>query len=160
MPSCVLARHRGASRLGRDAPSAGGTGGHFGPPITYRARVAFLREEAVIRELDVFGDQLAPVDGRLVMPPDPSAQVEDVGRLIRLVPSPGQLWLDGEATRCHPGADLVAQQPAVDEAQRVMRLAAQDQMRVEVGRIVAPHAENSAALGLSPTLASRECRFG
>jgi hypothetical protein len=82
------------------------------------------------------------------MPAHASAQVEDVSRLIRLVPAFGQVGLDGESARGHPGAHLVAQEPAVDEAERVVRLAAQNQMRVEVGRIVAPYAENSPTLGL------------
>src|SRR4029453_2763319 len=78
----------------------------------------------------------------------PLVEMEDVARLIRLLPPFGQVGLHGEAARRHLPADLVAQQLAVDEAQRrhgheIARL-----VRVEVRGIPAAYAEGSAALGL------------
>jgi hypothetical protein len=81
-----------------------------------------------------------------------------VGRLIRLFPALGQVGLDREDAGRHPGADLVTDEPVVDEAQGGVGLEVQGQMRVEVGRIVPAHSEKTPAPGLCP--ARGQDRFG
>ena len=70
-------------------------------------RIPFFRQEAVIGEFDIVGHQLAPVQGRFVVPFDPLAQVEDIGRVVQLLPAFGQIGLDDEAARRHVAADFM-----------------------------------------------------
>jgi len=58
--------------------------------------VAFDREEPLVGVLHVVGRQLAPIDRRLVVPAHALAQLEDVGRVVRLGPGFGQVRLDRE----------------------------------------------------------------
>src|SRR2546425_203980 len=111
-------------------------------------RIGLFREETIVRELDVLGRQLAAVEGRLVVPADSVPQVEDDGRVVRLLPALGQIRFERERARRHSGADLVAHELVVDEAQRGVRLEVQGLVGVEVGRIVAADAEDAAAPGL------------
>ena len=111
-------------------------------------RVGLLGQEAVEGELDVLGDQLTPVERRPVLPAHALAQVKDHGGVVRLFPALGQVGLDGEGPRGDPGADLVADELVVDEAQRVVGLQVQGLVGVEVRRIVAADAENAPAPGL------------
>ena len=66
-----------------------------------------LRQEAVVGEFDILSHQLAPVDGRLVVPCDALAQVEDIGGIVRRFPAFGQIGLDDEGARRHVRADFV-----------------------------------------------------
>jgi hypothetical protein len=84
--------------------------------------------------------------GWLVLPADPSSQVEDDGRVVRLFPALGQVGLDRERPRWYRGADLVADELAVDEAQRATRLEVDREVRIEVRRIVPAHAVGPATL--------------
>ena len=84
---------------------------------------AFFRQEAVIGEFDILGHELAAVDGRLVVPFDPLAQVEDIGGVIQLFPAFGQIGLDDEGARRNVRADFMPHQFAVDEACGALRKA-------------------------------------
>src|SRR5262249_2472547 len=103
-------------------------------------RVPLDREETGVRELHVFGRELATVDGRLVVPSHAFGQMEDIGRVIRLRPPFRQIGLYGKAARRHTRAHLVTKQLAVDEAQGGHRHEVARQVRVEVRWIPATYA--------------------
>jgi hypothetical protein len=63
------------------------------------ARVALDGEEALDRVLHIGRRQLAPVHGRLRVPANTAAQLEDVRRLVRLRPRLGEVALDRERPR-------------------------------------------------------------
>ena len=110
--------------------------------------IALFRQEAVEGEFDILGHQLAAVDGRLVVPFDPLAQMEDIGRVVRLFPAFGQIGLDDEGARRHVRADFMPHELAVDEAQRVCVLKLSVRCGSKCGGIPAAHAQDAAALGL------------
>ena len=61
--------------------------------------------------------------------------MEDIGRVVQLFPAFGQIGLDDEGTWRHVGADFMPHQPAVDEAQDVIRLVIDREMRIKVRRV-------------------------
>src|SRR5262249_58929383 len=75
--------------------------------------------------------------------------MEDVGGIIQRFPAFGQIRLDYKSARPHLRADLMPYELVVDKAQRGIRLEVEGEMRVKVGRIIAAHAQDTAALGLS-----------
>src|SRR5215475_9664211 len=83
------------------------------------------------------------------MPLDPLTQVEDIGRVVRRFPAFRDIRLYREDAWLHPRADFMAYEAAVDEAQRGMRLEADGEMRIEVGGVIATHAQDAAAFGRS-----------
>ena len=50
-------------------------------------RIPPLSQEAVIGKFDILGHQLAAVDGRLVVPFNPMAEVEHIRRIVQLLPA-------------------------------------------------------------------------
>jgi hypothetical protein len=91
--------------------------------------------------------QLAAVERRFMVPPDAFPQIEDIGRVIRRLPPFGQIGLDNKGAWLHPRTDLMPYQPAVDEAQRGIRLEVGCEMMVKVDGVVAAYTEDTAALG-------------
>src|SRR5262249_6584936 len=55
---------------------------------------------------------------------------------------------DGEGARLYPCANLMPQEPAIDEAQGGIRLEVDHELMVKVGWVVAAHAQDTAAPGL------------
>src|SRR5215475_3954729 len=53
-----------------------------------------------------------------------------------------------EGARLNPRTDFVPDQGTVDKTQGVMGLRVEDEMRIKMGWIGAPHAQDAAALGL------------
>src|SRR6266851_2359817 len=106
-------------------------------------------QKAVKGKFDILGHQLTPVDGRLIMPLDTLAEMEDRGRFVRRFPAFGQIGLDDEGTRRHVRADFMPQELVIDEAQRGIRLEVARDMRIKVRRIPAAHAQDAATLGWS-----------
>src|SRR5438132_940826 len=94
---------------------------------------------------------------RFVVPFDALAQVEDIGCLIWLLPTLGQVRLHCECARRNLWTDFIPHQSAMDEAQRGVGLETDRLMMVKVRRIIPPHTQDAAALGL-PGLSAPECR--
>jgi hypothetical protein len=109
--------------------------------------IRFFRQEALIGEFHVVGHQLAAVDGGLVVPFDPLAQMEDIGSVVQLFPAFGQIGLDDEGARRDLGADFMPYELAVDEAQGALRKVSCRDMGIEVRGVEPPHAQDAAALG-------------
>ena len=111
--------------------------------------IARFAQKTVIGKLHVVGHQLTAIEGRFVVPFDTVAQMEDIGRLVWLLPAFSQMGLDCEGARPHVRTNFIPHQRAVGEAQRSIGLEIEGEMRVKVGRIIAAHAQDTAALGLS-----------
>ena len=109
-------------------------------------RIRLFGQEAVKGEFDILGHQLTPVDGRLVLPLHPVAEMEDIGRVVRCFPAFGQIRLDEEGARRHPCPDSIPHELAVDKAQRGMGPEIDGEMRVKVRRVLAADTEDTAAL--------------
>ena len=116
-----------------------------------------FRPEAVIGELHIVGHQFTAIEGWFVVPFDALAQMEDVGRVVWLLPPFGQMGLHREGARRHVRTDFIPHQRAVDEAQGGIGLEVEGEMVVEVRGIIATHAQDAAAPGLSG-LRAPECR--
>ena len=110
-------------------------------------------QEAIVGELDILGHQLAAVEGRLVVPFNALAQMEDISRVVQFFPAFGQIGLDNEGARGHVGADFMPHQFAVDEAHGALRKASDREMGIKVRGIKPAHAQDAAASGL-PRLCS------
>src|SRR5215470_1155673 len=82
-----------------------------------------------------------------MVPADAVPQMEDIGRVVQLLPPFGHMRLDDEGARDNLRADFVPDQRTVHEAQGDMRLGVDREMRVKVGRIIAPDAQDAPALG-------------
>ena len=119
-------------------------------------RIRLFGQEAVEGEFDILGHQLAPVDGRLVLPVHPVAEMEDIGRVVRCFPAFGQIGLDEPGVRRHPCPDPIPHELTVDKAQCGMGLDTGCEMRVKVRHIPASDTENPAALRW-PCFVSSEC---
>ena len=125
------------------------------------ARVALDREEALDRVLHVGRRQLAPVHGRLRVPANTAAQLEDVCRLVRLRPRLGEVALDRERPRGNRRPRPVPHEPAMRQAQRHVHAVGGGEHRVEQRRVPAADAERSPALGCLRGDAGRsECGAG
>ena len=111
------------------------------------ARVALDGEEALDRVLHVGRRQLAPVHGRLRMPANTAAQLEDVRRLVRLRPRLGEVALDRERPRGNRWPRPVPHEPAMRQAQRHVHAVGGGEHRVEQRRVPAADGERSPALG-------------
>ena len=61
--------------------------------------------------------------------------MEDIGRVVRLFPAFGQIRLDDEGPRLHVGADFMSHQAAVYEAQDVIRIVIDREMRIKVRQV-------------------------
>src|SRR5712691_9018018 len=83
--------------------------------------------------------------------------MEDIGRIVWLLPTFGQMGLHREGARPHVRTDFIPHQRAVGEAQGGIGLEVESEMMVEVRRIIPPHAQDAAALGL-PGLSAPEHR--
>ena len=118
----------------------------FSTALSMYAYVAGDRHEAHDAVAHVVGRQLAPVDRRLRLPADPSLELEDARRVVRLRPRLGEIALDRKAARRHARPRLVLEQAAVGEAERRVRLEVAGEHRVEVGRIPAAGGERPAPL--------------
>src|SRR5262249_25719841 len=110
--------------------------------------IPWFHQEAIIGELDILGHQLAAVDRRFVVPFDAFAESEDIGGVVERFPALGQIGLDRKGPRPNLRADLMPYELIVDEAQRVIRLEVEGEMRVKVGRIIATHAQDATAFRL------------
>ena len=122
-------------------------------------RVALEREEPFDRVADVVRRELAPVDGRLGVPPHAPAELEDVGRLGRLAPGLGQVALDRERRRRDRRSGLVAKQPTVREGDGDLDPVGRAQHRVEERRIPRADRHRAAATGgLRPDAGRRDDR--
>ena len=108
--------------------------------------IALLGHEALERVLHVVRRELAAVHGRLGVPAHALAQLEDVGRLVRLRPRLGEVALEGEGAGLHPRPRLVLQQPAMGERVEHVGFVGDGQVRVEVGRVPEPQGQGTAAL--------------
>ncbi len=97
--------------------------------------IALLVHEAIEGVLDVVGGELAPVHGGLRVPAHAFAELEDVGRLVRLGPRLGEVALEGEGAGLHPRPRLVLQEPAVGEGVEDIGLVGDSQVGIEVRRI-------------------------
>ena len=82
------------------------------------ARVALDAQEPLDRVPHVLRGQLAAVDRRLGMPAHAPAQLEHVGGLVRLRPRLGEVAFQGKGGGRDARSGLVADQPAVREADR------------------------------------------
>ena len=91
------------------------------------------------------------------MPFDALAQMEDVGRVVWLLPPFGQVGLYSEGARRHIRTNFIPHQRAIGEAQGGIGLEVDGEMVVKVRWIIAAHAQDTAALGL-PSLRTPECR--
>jgi hypothetical protein len=109
--------------------------------------IALLGQQTVIGKLHILGHQLTAVDGRFVVPFHPLAQVEDIGGVVWGLPAFGQVGLNHKGARLNLWTNLMPHQPAVDKAQRRMRLEVSRLMRVEVHRVIPTHAQDAAAPG-------------
>src|SRR5262249_48086184 len=85
----------------------------------------------------------------LVVPFHAVTQMEDIGRVIQRLPALSQVGFNGEGARLYPCADLMPQEPAIDEAQGGIRLEVDHEVMVKVGRLIPAHAQDAAAPGLS-----------
>ena len=83
------------------------------------------------------------------MPFDAPAQVEDVGEVIRFFPALGEMRLYRKRARRNLRTDLISQQRTVDKAQGGIGLDVVGEVVIEVHGIIATHAQDAAALGLS-----------
>src|SRR5205823_6580869 len=108
--------------------------------------VALDGQEALDGVADVLSGQLAPVDGRLVVPADALAEPEDIGGLVGLSPRLREIALEGEGARGHRRARLVLEEPAVGEAHQDVRLERHGEHVIEMWRIGAPDGQGAAAL--------------
>ncbi len=108
--------------------------------------IALLAHEAIEGVLDVVGGELAPVHGRLGVPADALAELEDVRGLVGLGPGLGEITLEDEAARRHPRPRLVLEEPAVGEGVEDVGLVRDGQVRIEVRRIPQPERDRAAAL--------------
>ncbi len=97
--------------------------------------IRLFRQEAVIGEFHILSHQLAAVEGGLIVPFDPLAEMEDHSRVVRLFPAFGQIGLNGKGARLHVGADFMPDQPAVDEAQQVIRVVIDREMGIKVRQV-------------------------
>ena len=75
--------------------------------------------------------------------------MENIGGVVWCFPAFGQVGLDSEDAWLHLWANLMSHQLTVDKAQRGVGLEANRLMRVKVHRVIATHAQDTAALGLS-----------
>jgi len=62
--------------------------------------------------------------------------MKDIGRIVRRLPALGQVGREEKRALPHLGPDRIPHEPAVDEAQRHVRLNACWLMRVNVHRII------------------------
>src|SRR5215813_5121048 len=108
-----------------------------------------LSQETIKGKLHVLCHQLATIERRFVVPFDSLTQVEDIGCIIRLLPTLGQVRLYCECARWNLWADFIPHQGAVDKAQRCVGLETDRLMMVKVRGVIAAHAQDAAALGLS-----------
>src|SRR2546430_2459048 len=76
-----------------------------------------FRQKAIVGELHVIGHQLAAIERRFVVPFNAVAQMEDIGRVVWLLPAFGQVRLDGEGAGPHIRTDFIPHQRAIGEAQ-------------------------------------------
>ena len=82
------------------------------------------------------------------MPFDTLAQMEDIGRIVWLLPAFGQMRLYREGAWIDVRTDFVLDQRTVHEAHGILCLAVNRELRVEVWGIIAPDAQDTATLGL------------
>src|SRR5262249_34563873 len=97
----------------------------------------------------VLSHQLAAVDRRLIMPFDPLTQMEDVGRVVQLLPALRQIGFDDEGARPNRRTDFMPHQPAVDEAESGLCPDIDREVWVKVHRVKAADAEDATTLGRS-----------
>src|SRR5262245_53279077 len=86
--------------------------------------------------------------------------MEDIGRLVWLLPPLSQMGLDREGAWSHVCTDFIPYQRAVSEAQRRIGLEVEGEMRVKVRRIIATYTQNATALGLPRFHAPQHGRTG
>src|SRR4029434_5174761 len=90
--------------------------------------------------------------------------MEDIGRIVWLLPAFGQMGLYREGAWIYIRTDFVLDQRTVHEAHGVLCLAVNRELRVEVWGIIAPDAQDTGALGLrgcgTPTLGGARERPG
>jgi hypothetical protein len=98
------------------------------------------------REGHVLGGHLPPVHRRLVVPPDTLAQLEDIGRLGRLLPGLGEVSLDGQRSRGNARPRLVPDQAAVGQREIDEGPPVDVLVGIEVGRVEPDEPEHAAAL--------------
>jgi len=84
--------------------------------------ITLYGQKAVKGKFDILGHQLTPVDGRLIMPLDTLAEMEDRGRVVRRFPAFGQIGLDDEGTRRHVRADFMPQELVIRTPYTVWQL--------------------------------------
>src|SRR5262245_21932799 len=74
--------------------------------------------------------------------------MENIGRIVWLLPPFGQMGLYREGARRYIRTNSVLDQCTVHEAHGVLGLAINRELRVEVWGIIAPDAQDTAAFGL------------
>ena len=108
--------------------------------------IPLFRQEAIEAEFHILRHQLTPVEGRLVLPLHPVAEMEDNGRVVQSFPVFGHIRINDQGARRNPSPDSIPHQLAVDKAQRRMGLEVAAQMRVKMRRVLAADTEDTAAL--------------
>src|SRR5207245_9056898 len=112
-------------------------------------RVALRRQETIVRIFHVIGGQLAPVDLRLVLPPDALSEAEDVNRISHAIPGLREVAVEGLRARDDGRPGLDHDQSAIREREWHHRRVGGRLVGIEVsGRPRDAYAEGASAIWL------------
>src|SRR5262249_14274056 len=111
--------------------------------------IPWFSQETIEGKLHVLSHQFAAIERWFIVPFDALTQVEDIGGIIWLLPTFGEVRLHSEHTRRNLWTDFIPHQSAVDEAQRGVGFETDRLMMVEVGGIIPTHAQDATTFGLS-----------